>query len=64
MAFGAGIGGLLHDLTGGFNATIAVSLVLSLVGVASILVLPTTSRHQIPHWEEALPQEARSVPSL
>ena len=64
MAFGAGIGGLLHDLTGGFNATIAVSLVLSLVGVASILVLPTTSRHQIPHWEDALPQEARSVASL
>ena len=63
MAAGVAIGGLLHDLTGNFNASIAVSLVLSLVGVASILVLPTTARYQLPHWEEALPQEARSVTS-
>ena len=63
MATGVAIGGVLHDLTGGFNATITVSLVLSLVGVASILVLPNTSRHQLPHWEEALPQETRSVTS-
>ncbi len=63
MATGVAIGGLLHDLTGSFKPTILVSLGLSLVGVASILVLPTTSRHQLPHWEEALPQEARSVTS-
>ena len=61
MAAGVGIGGLLYDLTGNFNATISLSFVLSLVGVFSILVLPTTSRSQLPHWEEALPQEARSV---
>ena len=63
MALGAGIGGLLRTWTGDFDATIAVSFVLSLVGVASILVLPTTSQHQLPNWEEALPQEARSVTS-
>ena len=57
MAAGVAIGSILRDLTGDFTATIAVSLVLSLVGVASILVLPTTSRQQLPHWEEALPHE-------
>ncbi|PKB63497.1 MAG: hypothetical protein BZY80_06955 [SAR202 cluster bacterium Io17-Chloro-G2] len=57
MAAGVTIGSLLRDMTGDFTATIAVSLVLSLVGVASILVLPTTSRHQLPHWEDAIPQE-------
>ena len=57
MAAGVAIGGFLRDLTGGFNATIAVSLVLSLVGVASILALPTTSRQLLPHWEEALPRD-------
>ena len=63
MAVGVALGGILHDLTGGFKPTILISLVFSLVGVASILVLPTTSRHQLPHWEEALPQQARSVTS-
>ena len=66
MAAGVAMGGLLRDLTGGFNATIAVSLVLSLVGVASILVLPTTSRQQLPNWEDALPLEGipqKGIPS-
>ena len=63
MATGVALGGYLHDLTGSFIPTILVSLVLSLVGVASILVLPSTSRHQLPHWEEALPQEAQTVTS-
>ena len=61
MATGVAIGGLLHDLTGSFKPTVSVSLVLSLVGVASILVLPSTSRHQLPNWEDALPQEARTA---
>ena len=34
------------------------TLVLSLVGVASILVLPTTSRQQLPNWENAIPKDA------
>ena len=61
MASGAVLGGLLRDLTGDFIATMALSLILSGVGVASILVLPATSRHQIPDWEEALPEEMRSA---
>ena len=63
MAAGVAIGGVLHDLTGSWIPTIAVSFTLSLVGAISVLVLPTTSRHQLPHWEESLPREARSVTS-
>jgi MFS family permease len=61
MASGALLGGMLRDLTGDFTATVALSLTLSLVGVISILLLPTTSRHQIPDWEEGLPAEMRST---
>jgi MFS family permease len=60
MASGALLGGMLRDLTGDFTATVALSLTLSMVGVISILLLPTTSRHQIPDWEEGLPAEMRS----
>ena len=60
MATGSLIGGQLIDLTGGFTATIALSLSLSLVGVFSILMLPGTDRHLLPHWEQDLPQEARA----
>ncbi len=63
MASGASFGGLLRDFTGDFTYTIALSLVLSLVGVISILFLPGTHRHQIPDWEEGLPAEYRSTPS-
>ena len=61
MALGAGIGGFLRNWTGNFDLTILVSLTLSLIGVVAILLLPTTSHHLLPDWEEALPQEARSA---
>ncbi|MDE2845045.1 MAG: MFS transporter [Chloroflexota bacterium] len=73
MASGAAIGGLLRDLTEGFSypaiiasgdftATIAASLALSGLGVVSIVLLPNTGHHQLPHWEDALPEEYRSSP--
>jgi MFS family permease len=61
MASGAALGGLLVDLTGGFTATMALSLILSAMGVISILFLPTTSRQQISDWEEGLPEEVRAA---
>lgn len=61
MAAGSLLGGQLRDWTGDFTATLGLSLSLSMVGVISILMLPATSHHLIPHWEEALPQEARST---
>ena len=65
---GAGIGMALGPLAGGFMWTatseywpaVLLSFVLSLVGLASIWALPTTSRELIPHWEEALPVAVRS----
>jgi MFS family permease len=61
MASGTMLGGMLRDFTGDFTATMALSLALSGVGVVSILLLPATSRRQIPDWEEGLPVEMRSA---
>ncbi len=63
MAVGAYAGGLLWDLTGDLNYTITLSMVLSLVGVASIMFLPGTQRHQLPDWEDSLPAEYRTAPA-
>ena len=63
MAAGSLAGGWLRDWTGNFDATMALSLVLSIVGVISIVVLPTTKRHQIPDWESELPPEAQTEPT-
>ena len=63
MAAGALIGGKLRDWTGSFDATMALSLVLSLAGVLAIFVLPSTRREQLPDWEQDLPEEARTRPA-
>lgn len=63
MAAGSLVGGWLRDWTGNFDATMGLSLVLSIVGVISIVLLPTTKRHQIPDWEEQLPPEAQTEPA-
>ncbi len=62
MAAGSLMGGALRDLTGSFDATMGLSLALSLVGVFSIVLLPTTRHHQLPDWEEELPPEAQTQP--
>ena len=63
MAAGSLIGGALRDWTGNFDATMGLSLALSLTGVFSIALLPTTRRHQLPDWEQELPPEARTQPA-
>ena len=60
MATGALIGGQLRDWTGNFDATMALSLGLSLAGVISILLLPTTKKELLPNWEDQLPQETQT----
>jgi hypothetical protein len=37
-----------------------LSLVLSLIGVFSIMFLPTTKKHLLPDWEQQLPEEAQT----
>ena len=63
MAAGSLTGGWLRDWTGSFDATMGLSLALSLVGVLSIVVLPATNHHQLPDWEEEMPPEAQTEPS-
>jgi len=59
MAAGALIGGQLRDFTGNFDATMALSLGLSLVGVISIMLLPTTKKELLPDWEDQLPGDSQ-----
>ncbi len=62
---GAGIGpvlgGFLKDWTNTYDWSIILSFGLSLIAVVCILVLPSTSHHQLPHWEDALPPHARTA---
>jgi MFS family permease len=60
MGLGPVIGGLLWDLTGDYAAPVVMSLMFSLVGLSSVLVLPSTARRLLANWEESLPPEARS----
>ena len=62
MAAGSLVGGWLRDWTGNFDATMGLSLVLSTVGVISIVLLPNTREHQLPNWERELPPEAQTEP--
>jgi MFS family permease len=61
MASGAFLGGVLRDLTGDYTLALLCSFTLSMAGTLSILVLPSTSHHQLPQWEEALPPAGRSA---
>ena len=63
MAAGALIGGQLRDITGNFDATMGLSLALSMVGVISIMLLPTTKRELLPNWEDQLPGAEDSAPA-
>ena len=63
MAAGALMGGQLRDITGNFDATMGLSLALSMVGVISIMLLPTTKKELLPNWEDQLPGAGDSAPA-
>ena len=63
MAIGGLLGGVIFDLTGGYQMAWIVSIAASVTGAVSILLLEPTSKPLIPNWEDALPAEARSQPS-
>ena len=63
MAAGALIGGQLRDITGNFDATMGLSLALSMVGVISIMLLPTTKKELLPNWEDQLPGAGDFAPA-
>jgi len=64
MAFGGLIGSIVYDAFGSYDIAWLISIGASLAGVVCILLLEPTSRILIPHWEESLPPEARSVPKV
>ena len=64
MALGLILGGFIWTHTGDYTGAVLLSFLLSLVGVISIVALPTTAHHLIPLWEESLPPEARSSATL
>ena len=45
---------------GGGDRAVDMSFVFSLVGLSSVLLLPSTARPLIANWEASLPPEARS----
>ena len=51
MALGGWIGGVIFDVTGGYGLALVISVVASLVGMASITLLEPTDRLLIPDWE-------------
>jgi MFS family permease len=63
MGLGPLLGGFLWDQTGDVSSPVILSSTLSLMGLTSVLLLPSTSRVLTPHWEESLPPEARSPAS-
>ena len=60
MALGPVAAGGLYDITGAYVWSLWLSFVLSVLAVVGIVLLPSTNRLQLPHWEEALPPEART----
>ena len=58
------IAGFLWDITGTYAVPLSMALGFSLMALISALLLPSSSRNLIPHWEESLPLEARSPASL
>jgi len=60
MAIGPVLGGFLRDWTGSYDWSVLLSFALSATAVVCIFLLPSTHRHQLPDWEDALPPEART----
>ncbi|MDA0263347.1 MAG: MFS transporter [Chloroflexi bacterium] len=61
MAIGPILGGFLKDWTDTYTWSVLLSFGLSFTAVVSIFFLPATDHHQLPDWEDALPEEARGT---
>ena len=60
MALGPVLAGRLYDISGAYVWPLWLSFGLSTLAVIAIVFLPNTRHLQLPHWEEALPPEART----
>ena len=58
MAVGGWVGGIVYDFTGTYNIALVISVIASIMGAVSIVLLERTDRMLIPDWEtEYLPEE-------
>jgi len=58
------LSGLIIYATGSYTPVLVLSIATSLAGVVVILMLDSTSQVLIPDWEQSLPPEARSSPTV
>ena len=52
MAFGVWIGGVIFDMMGNYDMALIISIVASVAGAVSILLLEPTNKLLIPDWEK------------
>ena len=53
MALGGWVGGPIFDIFGSYNWALAISIVASVAGAVSIIVLENPARLLIPDWQKA-----------
>tara|TARA_B100001123_G_scaffold231120_1_gene259780 strand:- start:26 stop:433 length:408 start_codon:yes stop_codon:yes gene_type:complete len=53
MALGGWVGGPIFDIFGSYNWALAISIVASVAGAISIIVLENPARLLIPDWQKA-----------
>ena len=63
MALGGWIGGVIFDMMGNYDWALIISVVASVAGAVSILLLEPTNRLLIPDWEKEQVLEDESQPS-
>ena len=51
MAVGGWVGGVIFDITGGYGLALTISIIASLAGAVSIVMLEPTTEPLIPDWE-------------
>jgi len=51
MALGGWIGGVIFDITGGYDLALTISVIASFVGMGSIMLLDSPGKLLIPDWE-------------
>jgi len=64
MAVGGWVGGVIYDFWGSYDLALVISVVASLLGAVSIVLLERTDRLLIPNWEtEYLPEDDEPEPT-
>lgn len=58
MALGGWVGGVVYDIFGSYDIALWISIIASLVGMVSIIMLEPTHKMLIPDWEEELQSSA------